>query len=198
MPRNNAKQLKTLFKEIMMTKTFSELRKINVNEHIEKKGNLSYLSWAWAVDYLLQEDSTATWYFDDPKCFGETVMVSCTVAAMGKQMTMHLPVMDNKNNAVKNPDARKISDAMMRCLAKCIACFGIGLYVYAGEDVPSQDAEPLDVDAMLQAIAGAETLEQLKEIYISTIKTAKGNQPAMRELELAKDARKVELQKVAE
>jgi len=106
--------------------------------------------------------------------------------------------MDNKNNAVKNPDARKISDAMMRCLAKCIACFGIGLYVYAGEDVPSQDAEPLDVDAMLQAIAGAETLEQLKEIYISTIKTAKGNQPAMRELELAKDARKVELQKVAE
>ena len=179
-----------------MTKTFSELRKINVNEHIEKKGNLSYLSWAWAVDTLLQNDSNAHWEFAEPRVFGDTMMVFCTVHAMGKSMTMHLPVMDNKNNAVKNPDARKVSDAMMRCLAKCIACFGIGLYVYAGEDVPHEDAEPLDVEAMLQAIAGAETLEQLKEIYISTIKTAKGNQPAMRELELAKDARKVELQKV--
>lgn len=198
MQKNNAKQFATLFKGIMMSKTFSELRKINVNEHIEKKGNLSYLSWAWAVDTLLQNDSNAHWEFAEPKVFGDTMMVFCTVHAMGKSMTMHLPVMDNKNNAVKNPDARKVSDAMMRCLAKCIACFGIGLYVYAGEDVPHEDAEPLDVDAMLQAIAGAETLEQLKEIYISTIKTAKGNQPAMRELELAKDARKVELQKVAE
>lgn len=198
MQKNNAKQFATLFKGIMMSKTFSELRKINVNEHIEKKGNLSYLSWAWAVDTLLQNDSNAHWEFAEPKVFGDTMMVFCTVHAMGKSMTMHLPVMDNKNNAVKNPDARKVSDAMMRCLAKCIACFGIGLYVYAGEDVPHEDAEPLDVDAMLQAIASAETLEQLKEIYISTIKTAKGNQPAMRELELAKDARKVELQKVAE
>ena len=176
-----------------MTKTFNELRKIDVNEHIEKKGGLSYLSWAWAVDYLLREDPTATWYFDEPKYFGETVMVSCTVAAMGKQMTMHLPVMDNKNNSVKNPDSRKISDAMMRCLAKCIACFGIGLYVYAGEDVPSQDAEPLDLEAMLQSIWAAQSLEELREVYIATVKTAKGNQAAMRELEATKDARKAEL-----
>lgn len=176
-----------------MSKTFSELRKINVNEHIEKKGNLSYLSWAWAVDTLLQNDSNAHWEFAEPKVFGETMMVFCTVHAMGKSMTMHLPVMDNKNNAVKNPDARKVSDAMMRCLAKCIACFGIGLYVYAGEDVPQEDAEPLDVEAMLQSIWAAQSLEELREVYIATVKTAKGNQAAMRELEATKDARKAEL-----
>lgn len=180
-----------------MTKTFSELRKINVNEHIEKKGNLSYLSWAWAVDYLLQEDSTAHWGFHEPTYFGETVMVSCTVEAMGKSMYMHLPVMDNKNNAIKNPDARKISDAMMRCLAKCIATFGIGLYVYAGEDVPHIDEEPIDIENMLRCIAEAKTLEELREVYIATVKHSKGNQEALRELEAAKDARKIELTEVS-
>lgn len=125
-----------------MIKTFNELRKINVNDLLEKKGNLSYLSWAHAVDLLLQNDPTATWDFSEPQTFGQTVMVSCSVTAFGKTMKMHLPVMDNRNNAISNPDARKISDAMMRCLAKCIACFGIGLYIYAGEDVPTeQEAE---------------------------------------------------------
>jgi hypothetical protein len=125
-----------------MNKTFNDLRKINVNELLEKKGNLSYLSWAHAVDLLLQNDPSATWDFAEPQTFGQTVMVSCSVTAFGKTMKMHLPVMDNRNNAVSNPDARKISDAMMRCLAKCIACFGIGLYIYAGEDVPTeQEAE---------------------------------------------------------
>ncbi len=181
-----------------MSKTFSELRKINVNEHIEKKGNLSYLSWAWAVDTLLQNDSNAHWEFAEPKTFGETMMVFCTVHAMGKSMTMHLPVMDNKNNAVKNPDARKVSDAMMRCLAKCIACFGIGLYVYAGEDVPHEEAEPIDIEAMLESIYMSKTLDELREVYISTVKTAKGNQSVMRDLELAKDTRKTELLMVKE
>lgn len=178
-------------------KTFNELRKINVNEHIEKKGNLSYLSWAWAVDYLLQEDPTATWGFHEPTYFGETVMVSCTVEAMGKSMYMHLPVMDNKNQSVKNPDSRKISDAMMRCLAKCIATFGIGLYVYAGEDVPSVEEEPIDLSTMLEAIAITQSLEELREVYIATVKTVKGNQDAMRQLEAAKDARKNQLTEAA-
>jgi len=120
-------------------KTFSDLRNINVNDMIEKKGNLSYLSWAWAVDTLLQNDPMATWSFGEPKMFGQTMMVFCTVNAFGKTLTMHLPVMDNRNNAIANPDARKVNDAMMRCLAKCIACFGIGLYIYEGEDLPSDE-----------------------------------------------------------
>lgn len=132
-----------------MSKTFSDLRKINVNELLEKKGNLSYLSWAHAVDTLLQNDPSATWVFPEPVMFGQTMMVKCEVTAFGKTMRMHLPVMDNRNNAVEKPDARKVSDAMMRCLAKCIATFGIGLYIYAGEDVPVEDELELTLEQQL-------------------------------------------------
>ena len=54
-----------------------------------------------------------------------------------------MPVMDHRNNAIANPDARKISDTKMRCLTKCLAMFGLGHYIYAGEDLPEQ--EPIEV-----------------------------------------------------
>ena len=177
-----------------MSKTFTQLRTINVNEHIEKKGGLSYLSWAWAVDYLLQEDPTAWWEFDEPVIFGDTVMVRCKLHAVGKTIQMHLPVMDNRNNAVKNPDARKISDAMMRCLTKAIACVGIGLYVYAGEDIPSEgEPEPIDLEPLVIAIQEAMSIDDLKKAYVAGIKACKGNQDAQKVLESAKDNRKVEI-----
>ena len=180
-------------------KTYAELRKINVNEHLEKKGNLSYLSWAWAVDTLLTNDPAATWTFGEPKMFGDTMMVFCTVTAMGKSMTMHLPVMDNRNMAVKNPDARKVSDAMMRCLAKCIATFGIGLYIYAGEDVPAdEDYEPTeDVLAAVNAINGCETVEQLQDHYKAGYKMFQKDINALKMIIAAKDAKKAELNHAA-
>jgi len=119
---------------------FVELAGINVNEHVEKKANLSYLSWAWAVDQLMRADSQANWEFHAPVMFGETMMVSCTVTAFGKPMTMHLPVMDHRNQAIKNPDAFQVNKNMMRCLVKAIAVHGLGLYIYAGEDLP--EGEP--------------------------------------------------------
>jgi len=119
---------------------FVELAGINVNEHVEKKANLSYLSWAWAVDQLMRADSQANWVFHEPVMFGETMMVSCTVTAFGKPMTMHLPVMDHRNQAIKNPDAFQVNKNMMRCLVKAIAVHGLGLYIYAGEDLP--EGEP--------------------------------------------------------
>ncbi len=140
-------------------KTFKELREINVNEFTEKKGQLTYLSWTWAVDTLLQNDPQATWEFPEPKTYNDTVMVFCNVTAMGKTMRMQLPVMDNRNNAIVNPDTRKISDATMRCLAKCIACFGIGLYIYAGEDLPSIDT---DITPMINGMKQAKSLDDLK------------------------------------
>jgi hypothetical protein len=118
---------------------YSELRKINVNEHIEKKNGLSYLSWAWAVDTLLQNDPAATWYYGQPAQFGESLMVFCTVNAFGKSMTAQLPVMDYRNKAIQNPDAMSVNTAMQRCLAKAIALHGLGLYIYAGEDLPEED-----------------------------------------------------------
>lgn len=175
-------------------KTYAELRKINVNDHVEKKGGLTYLSWAWAVDTLLQNDPAATWEFTEPVSFGDTMMVSCQVSAFGKIMKMHLPVMDNRNNAIKNPDARKINDAMMRCLTKCIALFGIGLYIYAKEDtVFDEEAEPVDVDALLDTINNATTLDELKAAYFAAYEQCKGNQEAQKQIDDAKNKRKGDL-----
>ena len=119
-----------------MDNQFATLAAIDVSKHIEKKGNLSYLSWSWAVDQLMRADPSANWEFHAPEMFGESMMVSCTVTAFGKPIKMHLPVMDNRNQAAKNPDAVLINKNMMRCLVKAIACHGLGLHIYAGEDLP--------------------------------------------------------------
>ena len=116
--------------------TYAEIAAINVNEHVEKKQNLSYLSWAWAVDTLLRLDPTANWEYREPVQFGDTMMVFCTVTAFGVTRTAQLPVMDHRNKAIANPDAFAVNTAMQRCLAKAIALHGLGLYIYAGEDLP--------------------------------------------------------------
>ena len=148
-------------------KTFLELRELNVNEFIEKKGNLSYLSWTHAVDVMLQNDPDAMWEFPEPTFYkGGSVMVHCLVYAFGKTVRMHLPVMDYKNNSVIDPSSRQISDAMMRCLAKCIACFGIGLYIYAGEDLPdvSKDDDNKAKVVPIKSVAVIkETVAEIKE-----------------------------------
>jgi len=118
---------------------FTKLASVDVSKHVEKKQGLSYLSWSWAVDQLMRHDHLANWVFHDPIMFGETMMVSCTVTAFGKPMTMHLPVMDHRNQAIKNPDAFQVNKNMMRCLVKAIACHGLGLYIYSGEDLPNED-----------------------------------------------------------
>ena len=111
---------------------FKELRQINVGQHIEKKNGLSYLSWSWALDQLLQLDDAATWEYLDPKRFGDTLMVFCRVSAFGKSRTAQLPVMNFRNQAIRNPNAYDVNTAMQRCLAKAISLPGIGLYIYAG------------------------------------------------------------------
>lgn len=120
----------------MTTNNYVKLAEINVSEHIEKKAGLSYLSWPWAVDQLMRSDPAANWTFNEPQMFGDSMMVSCTVTAFGKPITMHLPVMDHRNKAISNPNAFDVNKNMMRCLVKAIACHGLGLYIYAGEDLP--------------------------------------------------------------
>ena len=119
---------------------FQELRKIDVSKYTEKKGKFTYLSWAWAVDTLLQHDESATWGYADPMTLPDgSMMVFCTVQAFGKNMTAQLPVIDFKNQAIKNPNAMQLNTAMQRCLAKAISLHGIGLYIYQGEDLPEGD-----------------------------------------------------------
>lgn len=143
---------------------YAELAAINVNDHIEKKNGLSYLSWAWAVDQLLRHDAAATWDYREPTMFGDTVMVYCTVNAFGKSMTAQLPVMNHKNQAIQNPDAFQVNVAMQRCLAKAIALHGIGLYIYAGEDLPhDQEAEERARKEQEEAQAKAALMASAKE-----------------------------------
>jgi hypothetical protein len=151
-----------------MILTFTELAKINVNQHTEKKGNLTYLSWAWAVDQLLRNDDTASWEyrFHEGRPYvqiGDTCMVFCTVKAFGKDRTAQLPVMDYKNRAIVSPNAMDVNTAMQRCLAKAIALHGIGLYIYAGEDLPDDgNAATAAPSTRITPVAGS--LEALSKI----------------------------------
>lgn len=120
----------------METNKFIELAAVNVGANIEKKGNFNYLSWSFALAELMRLDPTASWVFHEPQHFGETLMVSCTLTAFEKPVYMWLPVIDHSNKAIKNPDAMAVNKAMMRCLVKAIAAHGLGLYIYAGEDLP--------------------------------------------------------------
>ena len=130
---------------------YADIAAINVNSHTEKKGNLTYLSWAWAVDQLQRLAPDATWEYKDPTVFPDgTMMIYCTVQAFGRFRTAQLPVMDYKNRAIANPDAMAVNTAMQRCLAKAIALHGLGLYIYAGEDLPA-GAEPSDPKAPAEA-----------------------------------------------
>jgi hypothetical protein len=181
-----------------MTKLiYSDLRQINVNEHTEKKGQLTYLSWAWAVHYLLEDDPTATWVYHEPQIFAETMMVFCSVTAFGKTMTSQLPVLDYKNKAIKNPSAMDVNTAMQRCLAKAIALHGIGLYIYAGEDLPlvevDEDAIEEQVLVAIRLIESSETIEELKNNYFPAADTFKSNSEATIRLAAAKNSRKKEL-----
>jgi hypothetical protein len=173
-------------------KTFNELRLINVNEHTERKGKFTYLSWTWAVDQLLQNDSTATWTFGDPVYFNESVMVFCTVTAMGKSMTCQMPVINNMNKAIANPNAMDVNTAMMRCLVKCISLFGIGLYIYAGEDLPEEDIPDLtqEADKWVLAISGTKSMDELKEISGAAYKALSKDKSAVDKLASAKDLQK--------
>lgn len=120
---------------------FENLAAINVSDKIEKKNGLSYLSWAWAVDQLMRADPDANWEYPEPRMFADTMMVFCRVTAFGKTMQSHLPVMDHRNRPIANPDAFAVNTAMQRCLVKAIALHGLGLYIYAGEDLPTQEED---------------------------------------------------------
>jgi len=124
---------------------FSVLSKIDVSEHTEKKGKFTYLSWAWAVKVLLEEFPKATWqvhtFIDNgiespymrtnAGCF---VQVSVEIDKVIR--TQVHPVLDHMNKSVDEPNAFQINNSIQRCLAKAIALHGLGLYIYAGEDLP--------------------------------------------------------------
>ena len=148
---------------------FERMAAVNVSEKVEKKNGFSYLSWAWAWDQLMRLDPDASYDYPDPKTFGETMMVYCTVTAFGKPRTAHLPVMNYKNQPIPNPNAFEVNTAMQRCFVKAIALHGLGLYIYAGEDVPQTDnsvAEAI-IKADVKPLSGVK--EQLKPEQVKKV-----------------------------
>ena len=171
----------------------------NVNEHTEKKGGLSYLSWAWAWAEALKADEDATFkveMFGD-KCFMDingTAMVFVTVTMFRKPMTCQLPVMDFRNKAILNPDAFAVNTAIMRCMTKALSLHGLALYLYAGEDLPEGDSNSdVDVGMMidhLAAIDAASTLEELKDVYSTAYSACAGDKNWQKKVIDAKEKRK--------
>jgi len=138
-----------------MENNHSKLLSVNVNDHVEKKGQLKYLSWAWAWAEALKADNNATFevkmFGDAPYCsIGQTCMVWVTVTMFGKPLMCQLPVIDNRNKPIINPDAFAINTSIMRCLAKAVALHGLGLYIYAGEDLPDGEDLPPPVQRQQQ------------------------------------------------
>jgi hypothetical protein len=129
---------------------FETLNKINVNEFKEKKGNYDYLSWSDAVQYVLSVYPEATWetheYISETTGCYQPYMktesgcfVKVSVCIDGITRTEVHAVMDNYNKAILEPTATQINNSIKRCLVKCFALFGLGLYIYRGEDLPEDD-----------------------------------------------------------
>ena len=131
---------------------FVELNSINVNDHTEKKNNLTYLSWAWAWGEVKKRFPDATYkvYEDDNGCIywtdGRTAWVKTGVTVNGIEHIEYLPIMDFKNRSIPLSDITSfdVNKSIQRSLTKAVARHGLGLYIYAGEDLPEdeQDNKP--------------------------------------------------------
>ena len=124
---------------------FEDLYKVNVSDKTEKKGNLTYLSWCWAwaefkkvypdANYEVKKFNGLPYVHDEKTGY----MVYTSVTAEGLTYEMWLPVMDARNKTLKNAEMFDINKTIMRCLTKNLAMFGLGLYIYAGEDLPEEE-----------------------------------------------------------
>jgi len=171
-------------KEITYKEVWDKLSKIDCSDKIEKKMNLSYLSWAWAWGVLMEEYPQASYLYyqgegDVPyvKFPDGTAEVRCRIAIDNLSREMTLSVMDNRNNAIQNPSSRQVNDTKMRCLVKCLAMYGLGHYIYAGEDVPSSDKEEKPITE----------LKNVEEVKKESKNMAKVNKPVEEPVEEPKD-----------
>ena len=129
----------------MTTKTksvFDTLHSVNVNDEKKSKGGMAYVPWTAAVEHLLKNYPAATWQVkerEDGAPFFKTelgVFVKVGVTVDGIERVQVHPVLDGRNKPIDTPNSFDVNRAIQRCLAKAIALHGLGLYVYAGEDLP--------------------------------------------------------------
>lgn len=164
---------------------FATLNAINVNEHVEKKSNgrveLSYLSWAWAwaevkkaypeAFYTIYENTDGWNYHTD----GRTCWVKTGVTIEGLEHVEYLPVMDNRNKSIPANEVTSfdVNKAIQRSLTKAAARHGLGLYIYAGEDLPEAVANDTLNDALV-AVRASVSVAELTAVW-NNYATLKGN-----------------------
>lgn len=167
-------------------KVFETLLHVNVNDKTEKKKNLTYLSWTYAWSEVKKRfpDATYTIWKDtegNPYTFSESLGYMCytTVCIEGETLEMWLPVMNGANKAMRNVQYKyttqygektveaatmfDINKTIMRCLVKNIAMFGLGLYIFSGEDLPEE--EPIDYTRQEASLRACTTMEQLGKVF---------------------------------
>ena len=175
-------------------KTFEEVLAINVNDKTEKKEGLTYLTWSWAwsefkkiyptAEYKIKKNENGLPFFYDEKT-GYIVFTEVTVDDLTHEMW--LPVMDGKNKAMKATSYEyttksgekrveaatmfDINKTLMRCLVKNLAMFGLGLYIYAGEDLPEESNEikeekKSELEELKAKVDKIETIDELKGFYL--------------------------------
>ena len=163
---------------------FAELNAINVSGKTEKKNGLTYLSWAWAwgeikkihpdTTYTIYEDSDGKFYHTD----GKTCWVKTGVTCNGIENIEYLPVMDHRNQPIplSQVTSTAVNKAIQRSLTKAVARHGLGLYIYAGEDLPEEDttADIPDVEEVkAPEHPNAEQVYQMSHLATSAGMTAK-------------------------
>lgn len=156
---------------------FEKLFQINVNEHVEKKNGLSYLSWpyAWAevkklypeANYKVYEAEDGCIYFND----GRTAWVKTGVTVEGLEHIEYLPIMDyrNKSIPVENITSFDVNKAIQRSLTKALARHGLGLYLYAGEDLPEVEVEKISARDAQVVKAIVDKFENADKLYESLL-----------------------------
>ena len=179
---------------------FETLNAINVNEHVEQKDTgkrkLSYLSWAWAWAKVKEHYPDATYtvyetklpngyevnYFTD----GMTAWVKTGVTIGGMEHIEYLPVMDSRNNSIPigNVTSWDVNKAIQRSLTKAAARHGLGLYIYAGEDLPEEEAKAAKSElenrieeacASMRAVTSREQLEDVWRKYSTQVPHEQGS-----------------------
>lgn len=146
---------------------FEELYRVDVGGHVEKKNGFSYVSWPFAVAELRKRYPSATWEVVrfDGKPFMQTecgYFVEVAVTVEGVTLSQIHPVLNHANKPIAQPTAFDINSSIQRCLVKAIALHGLGLYVYAGEDLPPDVKAEQEVEA--KAPAPKVSAKQVKEL----------------------------------
>lgn len=177
---------------------FATLNNINVNEHTEKKNGLTYLSWAWAwgevknnypdAFYTIYERENGIPYFTD----GKTCWVKTGVTINGLEHIEYLPIMDHRNNSIplERVTSFDMNKAIQRSLTKACARHGLGLYIYAGEDLPEDEKKAVVAE---QAAAAQKAAEEAAKAAEAKKAEAARKKEAMKALSLCKTLDEVDM-----